>query len=48
MQVGGPDVLRGVPLTTVTTMEYVDPSSATQRWGTNHVHGAIVVTTARS
>ena len=48
VQVGGPDVLRGVPLTTVTTMEYVDPSSATQRWGTNHVHGAIVVTTVRS
>jgi len=43
--IGGPEALRSVPVSTVTSMQFLDASSATQRWGTNHVHGAILVLT---
>ncbi|HET7275053.1 MAG TPA: hypothetical protein VFI91_07715 [Longimicrobiaceae bacterium] len=45
IRAGGPSFLRSLPSTSVTSMEFLDASSATQRWGTNHVHGAILVST---
>lgn len=47
VQMGGPEVLRNIPITNITDLQYLDASSATQRWGTNHVHGAILVSTGR-
>lgn len=45
VQIGGPEVLRSIPANTVGGLQFLDASSATQRWGTGHVHGAILVTT---
>lgn len=43
--IGGPDALRQIPLTDVTSMRYLDPNTATQRYGTGHGMGAILVST---
>lgn len=40
---GTQEVLRSMPPHTVESMEYLDAASATQRFGTNHEHGAILV-----
>jgi hypothetical protein len=45
VQLGGPESLRTIPLTSVLGMRFLDAADATQRWGTNHVHGAILVQT---
>ena len=36
--------LRGLPLGDIGTLRFLDASSATQRFGTGHSHGAILVT----
>lgn len=43
VHIGGPGALRSIPTLSVMRMEFLNASSATQRWGTNHVHGAILV-----
>ena len=40
---GNQEVLRSMSLHAVDSIEYLNASSATQRFGTNHVHGAILV-----
>jgi hypothetical protein len=45
VRVGGLGELRRVRADAVATMEYLSPSDATNRFGTNHDSGAIVVTT---
>lgn len=42
---GGPQSLQGLSAASVISIQYLDASSATQRWGTDHVHGAILVRT---
>ncbi len=48
VQIGGVDALRSIPANSVGSLQFLDASSATQRWGTGHVHGAILVTTMSS
>ena len=45
VRAGGPGFLQTVPSNAVMSMKYIDASTATLRWGTNHVHGAIMVST---
>ncbi len=45
IRAGGPGVLQTIPSGAVMSMRYVDATTATQRWGTNHVLGAIMVST---
>lgn len=45
VNLGGPGALRSIPVSSVVRLQFLDASSATQRWGTNHVHGAILVST---
>jgi hypothetical protein len=45
VQIGGTGALRSIPVTAVISMQFLDATSATQRWGTNHVHGAILIRT---
>lgn len=40
---GNQEVLRSMPTHTVESVEYLNAVSATQRFGTNHEHGAILV-----
>lgn len=42
---GGANSLRQIPLTDVVSMRYMDSSTATQRYGTGHTSGAILVFT---
>jgi hypothetical protein len=44
---GGLGSLRDIPLATVASLEYLDGGEATQRWGTGHNYGAILVSTRR-
>jgi len=44
---GGPDVLQTIALESIQQMRYVSPSDATVRYGSDHVGGAIEVTTKR-
>lgn len=41
----GLGALRGIEVTSVGSVEYLDGGSATMRWGTGHPNGAILVTT---
>lgn len=43
---GGLASLRNLSTGGVTSLTYVDGRTATQRWGLNHGHGAIIVSTA--
>lgn len=45
-RMGGIPALRQIPASGVSSIEYVDGPTATQRWGTGFGHGAIVVSTA--
>ena len=45
MPMGSLDALRDLPLESVKEMHFYDAMEATQRWGTGHTAGAIVVTT---
>lgn len=47
IHLGGYGQLRGFTLEGVHEIEYLDPSSATMRWGTGHARGAIVIRTDR-
>lgn len=43
---GTVDALRDLPLSNVTSLEFVSPARATLLWGGGHIHGAIVVHTS--
>jgi hypothetical protein len=45
-RMGGIGELRQMELAGVTSLTFVDPAAATQRWGTGHARGAIVVSTS--
>jgi hypothetical protein len=45
VQVGSLEELRRIRATVVAEMQYLSPSDATNRFGTNHDQGAILVTT---
>lgn len=45
VQLGGPQSLRSIPVNSVQKMQFLDAATATQRWGTGNVHGAILVST---
>jgi hypothetical protein len=45
IRVGNLDELRRIRATVVIRMEFLSPSDATNRFGTNHTGGAILVTT---
>lgn len=45
MRVGGPRALLDIPAESIREIRYFDAIDATQRWGTDHAAGAIVVTT---
>ncbi len=42
-RVGGPEALRGVSTNQIREMRFVDSREASQRWGSDHGNGAIVV-----
>ncbi|CAN5720724.1 hypothetical protein BH23GEM5_BH23GEM5_25650 [soil metagenome] len=45
MPVGGAGALRQIAVDEITSIQYFDGISATQRWGTDHGNGAILVRT---
>lgn len=45
--IGGPDALKNIVPANIASLEYLDSRSATQRYGTNHPHGAILVKSGR-
>ena len=46
-RMGGPAVLRTIMAQNVESVRFLNPGEATTRFGTGHVHGAIVVTMRR-
>jgi hypothetical protein len=44
VRMGGPDALRDIPRTDVAEMRFLRGTDATQRFGTGHENGAILVT----
>jgi hypothetical protein len=44
VRMGGPDALRDIPRTGVAEMRFLRATDATQRFGTGHENGAILVT----
>ena len=47
IRMGGREALRDIRLDIVTSVRYLNASEATGRFGLNHQHGAILVTTHR-
>lgn len=45
---GGVQELHNLSTTGITSLRFLDAAEATQRWGTGHTHGAIVISTAAS
>lgn len=45
VSLGGVAALRNISRDAIVSMEYLDPARATQRWGTGHGAGAILVST---
>ena len=43
-RLGGSETLRDIPLQEIKRIEYLNSSDATQRFGTGHSHGAILIT----
>jgi hypothetical protein len=43
-RMGGLDVLNNISVSEIREIRYLSPSEATNRWGTGHVQGAILVT----
>jgi hypothetical protein len=43
-RMGGPDMLQQIPITEVKEIRYLSATDATQRYGTGHTAGAIIVT----
>jgi hypothetical protein len=44
VRMGGPDALRDIPRTDIAEMRFLRGTDATQRFGTGHENGAILVT----
>lgn len=44
-RMGGPTSLQQIVTTTITSVEFLDPGTATYRFGNGHPYGAIVVST---
>jgi hypothetical protein len=44
VRLGGPDALRDIPRTDIAEMRFLRGTDATQRFGTGHENGAILVT----
>jgi hypothetical protein len=44
IRLGGIDTLRDVPLVDIKEIRYMSAADATQRFGTGHSHGAILIT----
>ncbi len=42
-RLGGVDLLRGISTSAVDRLEWVDPISASGRWGLDHAHGVIAI-----
>lgn len=42
---GGPEHLQQITTTSISSIRYLDGNEATQRWGLDHGHGAILVLT---
>ncbi len=47
-RLGGPETLRQIPANAIVSLRFVDQVTATQRWGLDHGHGAIVVSTRQA
>jgi hypothetical protein len=47
-QLGGVESLRNIAPAGVTSISWVDPTTAAARWGMGYGHGAIVVSTRRA
>ena len=45
VRLGGVETLRGINASNVVSMQFLDASSAQQRWGPGHAHGVILVET---
>ena len=45
VRLGGVGTLREIPVIDVSYMQFYDPASASARWGLDHSHGAIYVST---
>jgi hypothetical protein len=45
-RLGGIEMLRQVPVASLTSLRYFDATAATHKWGSGHAHGAILVSTA--
>ena len=45
VRLGGVGTLREIPVVDVNYMQFFDPASASARWGLDHSHGAIYVST---
>jgi hypothetical protein len=46
-RLGGPETLRQISAANVQRVEFISAGEATYRWGINHSHGAILVTTIK-
>lgn len=44
-RLGGIETLRGIPVSDIASIEWVDPVTAAARWGADHANGTIVVST---
>jgi hypothetical protein len=45
VHVGGVDTLREIPVIEIAYIQFFDPATASARWGLDHSHGAIYVST---
>jgi hypothetical protein len=43
VRLGGVETLRGISASNVISLQFLDMSSAQQRWGPGHMHGVILV-----
>ena len=45
VHLGGVDTLREIPVIEIAYIQFFDPATASARWGLDHSHGAIYVST---
>lgn len=45
VHIGGPEQLRGVPVPSIESLQYLNPQEASSRFGFDHLNGAILITT---
>lgn len=43
VRLGGLQSLRSISVNSIGSLQFIDAASATQRWGTGHNHGAILI-----